>query len=74
MVVMPRHRRRFMTDDGLHDMQRNPGVCRERDESVPQRVERRLWGPVLAAFEAGYDDTFAEATGPKKCQPFAMYA
>ena len=41
MVVVARHRGRFMTDDGLHDVQGNARVRRKRDERVPERVKRR---------------------------------
>ena len=51
MVVMPRHSRRFMADNALNDMQRHPRVRRERDERVPQRMERRLRRLMPAAFE-----------------------
>ena len=74
MVVVPRHRRRLMADDGLHDVEWNARVRGKRNEGVPKRVKCRFGGAMLAAFEAGHDDAFAEATGPKKCQPFAMYA
>ena len=47
VVVMPRHSRRFMADNALNDMQRNPGVCRERDEGVAERVGSRLRGQYL---------------------------
>ena len=43
MVVMPSHRRRFVADDGLHDVERDSCICRERYERVPQRVERCFW-------------------------------
>ena len=38
MVVMPRHCRRFVADNGLDDVQRNASIGRKRDEGVPQGV------------------------------------
>ena len=52
MVVVPRHRRGFVTDDGLHDVERNTRIRRERDERVPQGVECRLRRPPVSSFEA----------------------
>lgn len=44
VVVVARHRRRSVPDDGLHYRERHAGVRGERDERVAQRMERRVRG------------------------------
>ena len=40
VIVMPRHGGRAMADDALHNRERHPCVGRERNEGMPQRMER----------------------------------
>ena len=51
VVVVPRHRGRFVTDNALHDVKRNTCIRRERDKRVPERVEGRLGRAMLAPFQ-----------------------
>ena len=57
MVVVARHRGRFVADDGLDDVKGDARVRREGHEGVSERVECRFGREVLAAFEVdGRDD------------------
>ena len=50
MVVVPRHRGRFMADDALHNVKWHTGIGRKRNEGVPEGMKGCLRRSVFASF------------------------
>ena len=69
MIVMPRHRRRFMPNNRLHDMERHSRVRREGYERMPERVKRRLGCQMMTSFKTDRRRDVRQAENPH-C-PFA---
>ena len=49
VIIVPRHGGRAMTDDALDDRERDAGVGLERNEGMPERMERRDNGLAAAS-------------------------